>query len=118
MKRFVILLLVLIPTLGFAAGTLMKDKNTVPIQMFAPSGLDTDKLTINKRSINASSSVAYAVFTDATACKIRRVAAATGGIVTQRVPVPTGVWNIYGVNSATPFLQFSGCRGNSYYTGH
>jgi len=105
------LVLLAIAAQTFAAGILTKDANNVPIQGFAPNGLQSALLTVAGSTVDLSKSAAFAVYSPID-CKIRFMATSSkAGSISE--PVISGAWETYVVNKATPFVNISGCTGGN-----
>ena len=107
MKKLILILL-LIPALSFAA-TLPKDENGNTIQAPAPNGELSQTLAVVSTTIDMTSNIWWNLYAPA-ACKIRLQPTTAKGAYPQfTAPINTNTSRH--INRATPFVNFSGCTG-------
>lgn len=77
------------------------------VQMFAPTGIRTQILTVNSTIIDMSKDVMWEIYSP-TACKVKILPTnAKGTYPNLTIPVTTRIQR--GVNKSTPFINFTGC---------
>jgi len=100
-------LLVAVASPAFAAKPeLPRDGQGMKIQGFAPSGKKSVQLTVNSQNINHSDDIRWSVYTP-TACGFRLMSTATK--VGIKHTLPANAVTERAVNSATPYVNYSGC---------
>lgn len=86
-----------------------------PIQVFAPNGTTTTTLTVNSTTVDLTNYVIFEVESGSgTTCNIRLMPTSSKGAYKQTVLRTAGTLYIRAKNTATPFLNMSGCTAGSY----
>lgn len=108
MKKLLLLLL-LIPNLAFAApaGMMENDSNGRPVQGGAPNGLLSQTLTVASTTVEMD--LWWGMYTSVD-CKVRLMPTTDKGGYPQFTAVG-GTFTSRLVNRITPFINFSGCTG-------
>lgn len=123
---FVIIgILMLAVTAAFSAGT--NGLATVPypivstpsfpgtIQMFAPNGTTTTALTVVSTTVDLRNYIMYGIESGSgTTCYVRLMPTSSKGSYVQTLLRTAGTHHIRAKNTATPFLNISGCTAGSY----
>jgi hypothetical protein len=85
------------------------------IQMFAPNGTTTTTLTVASTTVNLANYIMFSVESGSgTTCNIRLMPTLAKGAYAQTVLRVAGTRFDRAKNSATPFLNMSGCTAGSY----
>ena len=106
-KALIVCALLTVASPAFAAKPeLPRDGQGMKIQGFAPSGKKSVQLTVNSQNINHSDDIRWSVYTP-TACGFRLMSTATK--VGIKHTLPANAVTERAVNSATPYVNYSGC---------
>jgi hypothetical protein len=85
------------------------------IQMFAPNGTTTTTLTVASKTVDLTNYIMFSVESGSgTTCNVRLMPTSAKGAYAQTVLRVAGTRFDRAKNSATPFVNFSGCTGGSY----
>lgn len=111
MKKLIIVAIVLtaaFASLAFAGGFLEKDASNVEaIQGFAPNGKKQVAIGVNPQTVDMRNDVAWQIYAGA-ACKFRVMSTTTKAGATNTL-ANAARSQVYYVNKATPFVNFTGC---------
>ena len=105
MKKLAIAL-VLIATSCFAGGLEIVDR--IPVQGAAPNGFLSRLLTVNSTTIDLSKNIWWGLYAPSTGCKYRIMPTSAKGSYPQFTAID-GTITSRVRNSATKFVNFSGC---------
>ena len=117
---FLTIMALLIAVPAFATGALMQEPYTISasptypgtLQMFSPDGSKTQTLSVASSTVNLTNYIMYAIYSASGTCNKRLMPLSTSTKASYTaVPVPNTSWHIRGKNTATPFLNMSGCVG-------
>lgn len=106
MKRLLILAAIFCTATAFAGTGTLPNINSV--QTIAPNGKKDTTLAVTSQTVDMRGDAQWAVYATA-ACKFRTMSTATKAGTQRTIPITT--WTTRGVNSVTPFINFSGCTG-------
>jgi hypothetical protein len=109
MKKWIILAVLALATTVFAGASQFRlaGPGRTAVQGFAPNGLFSQILTVYSTSINMTDYLAYSLYAP-TACKIRLMPTSAKSTYVQNTIESTVPYTRV-VNTATPFVNFSGC---------
>ena len=117
---FLAIMALLIAVPVFASGALMQQvypalstpSTPGTVQMFSPDGSQTQTLSVASKTVDMTHYVMYGVYSASGTCYQRLMPLSTSTKASYTpVPIPNTLWHIRGKNTATPFLNMSGCVG-------
>jgi len=106
-KTLLVCALLTVASTAFAVKPeLPRDGQGMKIQGFAPSGKKSVQLTVNSQTTNYTDDIRWSVYTP-TACGFRLMSTATKVGIKHTLPANATTERV--VNSATPYVNYSGC---------